>query len=204
LKREGVSIPFPIREVFTHPEKVEQAQMMEHRLELISQIDFLRDLERPLRALLATCLVEFWFEKSEVIVQKGSTGTDFYLVDKGSVDIFIDFPGGEPVARLAGGQFFGEMSLLTGEPRSATVVAAEETRVLVLSKETMGKVLRDHDELAKILGEALAQRQMANQSIQMPRGNESGIESAEQRYAADLARSRSHFMTRIRKFFGME
>ena len=62
------------------------------------------------------------------------------------------------VAELGTGAFFGEMSLLTGEPRSATVVATSDCHLLCADRRAFGSLLRDNDELARALSEALAER----------------------------------------------
>jgi CRP-like cAMP-binding protein len=67
---------------------------------------------------------------------------------------------GQPrtVATLREGDFFGEMALFTGEPRSAHVVAAEETEVLEIGHEAMKSVFDTNPHLAESLGTTIAQR----------------------------------------------
>ncbi|MGD0550966.1 MAG: cyclic nucleotide-binding domain-containing protein, partial [Candidatus Bathyarchaeia archaeon] len=70
------------------------------------------------------------FESGDTIVKKGDEGTGFYLVLDGAVEIRSN---GNTISRLGPGQFFGEMSVVDAQPRSADVVAVEPSRVLFLS-----------------------------------------------------------------------
>jgi CRP-like cAMP-binding protein len=65
------------------------------------------------------------------------------------------------VATLQKGQFFGEMSLLTGEPRSATVVAATPLRVVVVGKQGLSRVTQEDGRVIDRIGEVVARRQLA-------------------------------------------
>ena len=62
LKREGITIPFPIRDVFLHPEKDNQVEQIDRRFSLLSEVDLFKNLDRRHKAFLAERLQEFWFE----------------------------------------------------------------------------------------------------------------------------------------------
>jgi CRP/FNR family cyclic AMP-dependent transcriptional regulator len=70
------------------------------------------------------------FESGSTIVSKGEGGVGFYLILDGAVEIRSD---GKTLSKLGPGQFFGEMSVLDNQPRSADVVAVQPSRVLVLT-----------------------------------------------------------------------
>src|SRR5262249_27542644 len=88
----------------------------------------------------------------EVVFREGATGDALYVILRGAVDVIRQGRGGEEprvLAHLRAGSFFGEMSLITNEPRSATVVATEDCDFLVVARphvlrlvETDGDVLR--------------------------------------------------------------
>ncbi len=201
LKRDGITIPFPIREVNIHPEKDQKAEMIDRRLALLSEVDFLRELERPHRVFLATRLKEYWYEAGETIVQKGSTGTDFFLIDRGRVSVFLDDEAASPVAELASGQFFGEMSLLTGEPRTATVRAEAETLLVVLSQEVMSTLLREKPDLANLLSSVLADRNAKNRAAQDRPPAAEADRPARSGGGVDDEQASSLLLDRIRRFF---
>src|SRR2546427_9256713 len=74
------------------------------------------------------------FKKGDAIVREGESGVGFYLIVGGSAEVRRD---GRSLTKLARGQFFGEMGLLDQQPRSADVVALEDTGCLVLSPATL-------------------------------------------------------------------
>ncbi|NLI78144.1 MAG: mechanosensitive ion channel [Candidatus Riflebacteria bacterium] len=201
LKRDGITIPFPIREVNLHPEKDQKSEMIDRRLALLSEVDFLRELDRPHRVFLATRLKEFWYEAGETIVQKGSAGTDFFLIDRGRVSVFLDDEATSPVAELGSGQFFGEMSLLTGEPRSATIRAEAETLLVVLSQEVMSHLLREQPDLANLLSSVLADRNAKNRAAQAKTEAVEPGRPARSGGGVDDEQASSLLLDRIRRFF---
>jgi CRP-like cAMP-binding protein len=132
------------------------------------------------------------FAKGQVLVRQGEAGQSLYLLAEGALDVTVAPPEGPPIAldRLLPGAVFGEMSLLTGQPRSATVVAATDGEVYEIDKGHLDPILRERPSLAEALGAVMAERQARN---------------AERRRAADLpaqpAPSRDDLMGRLRAFF---
>ena len=202
LKRDGITIPFPIRDVNIRPEKDRKSEIIDRRLSLISEVDFLHDLDRPHRVFLAERLKEFWFESGERIFESGSSGTEFYIIDRGRVSVHIDEKLASPVAELKSGDFFGEMSLLTGEPRSASIFAEDETSVLVLNQEMMSRLLREEPSLAVILSEALAERVSLNKKLRDSHDAEPGGSlSSPANHDQENAQASSVLLDRIKRLF---
>jgi len=85
------------------------------------------------------------FQGGDIIVRKGEEGAGFYLVLDGAVEIRSD---GNTLSRLGPGQFFGEMSVVDTQPRSADVVAVEPSRVLVLSAWAFKSLVSDRPRIA--------------------------------------------------------
>jgi CRP-like cAMP-binding protein len=87
------------------------------------------------------------WESGSVIVRQGDPGRDFFVVVEGEVQVELEDPQGERepevIARLGAGQFFGELALLTDQPRNASVVAASRCRVLSLSQGTFDAFLAE-------------------------------------------------------------
>jgi putative ABC transport system ATP-binding protein len=91
------------------------------------------------------------------IIRQGEEGDKFYLIRRGSVDVIID--GDRPVRTLNEGDFFGEMALLTGHPRSATILARENVETYTLGKPAFQAALAASDSLKEQLYKAYFQRQ---------------------------------------------
>lgn len=86
------------------------------------------------------CMTASRFEPSAVLVREGEPGHSLFLIVSGTVIVRTEAPGGEAVelSRLSTGDFFGEVSLLTSRPRTATVVAETPVEVLELSRNAVG------------------------------------------------------------------
>ena len=95
------------------------------------------------------------FGRGEALIREGDDGHTFYVIVSGEVAVAR---GGTEVARLARGAYLGEMSLLTGDARSATVVATSDVVVLELDREAFGRHFAQKPERAQQMSDLLAQR----------------------------------------------
>lgn len=97
------------------------------------------------------------FRRNEVIFHQGDPGDALHVITSGAVKIVLPSPEGEEaiIATLRNGDFFGELSLLDGQPRSATATAVEPTETLTLPRGVFHELLDAHPELRDALFEAL-------------------------------------------------
>ncbi len=102
--------------------------------------------------------------KDEVLFEQESQGSSLFFVYQGLLDVFVKNKGGinENVAQLGAGSVFGEMSLLTGEPRTATIVPNIDTVVYEIKKEIIKPYLHDYPLLLKHIERLLAERKLHN------------------------------------------
>ncbi|WP_425405578.1 mechanosensitive ion channel family protein [Hwanghaeella sp.] len=102
--------------------------------------------------------------QGEAIVRQGEEGDSLFLLREGYLDVFIDNDDGDRimVGHLLPGMFFGEMSLLTGARRAATVIPSVDAIVFQISKEDIRSFLEESQDLVRQLSLALAERQMMN------------------------------------------
>jgi len=152
LSRAGIEIPYPQRVVHTRPF---DASSDRSHLALLSQLDLFAPFSAEEKADLARAAGERRFGKGETLIREGDQGDTFYVIVSGEVAVAR---GGTEVARLARGAYLGEMSLLTGDPRSATVVATTDVVVLELDREAFARHFTTQPERANQLSELLAQR----------------------------------------------
>ena len=97
------------------------------------------------------------------VVRQGATGDSLYIVQEGILKVTIENGhGATEVGRVRPGQFFGEMSLMTGAPRSATVTPMVDSKAFEISRDVLAPILRDRPEVAALMSEVLAERQIAN------------------------------------------
>jgi CRP-like cAMP-binding protein len=104
---------------------------------------------------------ELSYNAGDTIVEEGTMGVGFYMIIDGKVEVR---KGKKVLATLSKGQFFGEMSLIDGKPRSADVVAIQPTKCFTLSTWVFSALIKEHPDLVlPMLGE-LAKRLRAAQS----------------------------------------
>ena len=102
-------------------------------------------------------------EAGQPVVRQGESGDSLYIVHEGLLKVTIEGDHGvTEVGRVRPGQFFGEMSLMTGAPRSATVTPMVDSKAFEISREVLAPILRDRPEVAALMSEVLAERQIAN------------------------------------------
>jgi NTE family protein len=106
------------------------------------------------------------FAARTAICREGEPGTSLFVIQSGVAQVLVGGPEGpRPMARLRRGDVVGEMSLLTGEPRSATVIANVPTEVLELSQQTFDALLARHPAILTNLSRILSRR-LAHRSLQ--------------------------------------
>jgi small-conductance mechanosensitive channel len=197
LKREDIPLSMRAQAVFMTEESQERKELKrgrehERRMQALTHIGLFRDLSAAERAELATGLTPAPFARGEVLTRAGELGHDLYVITRGSVSVRAD--GGhadDELAQLHEGQFFGEMSLLTGEPRSATIVALSDVECYRLDAEVFQRLLERRSDLAEKLAEALRARSSQLQSHR-PAGHKRSL-------PPEL--SQGDLLNRIRSFF---
>jgi len=132
----------------------------ELRAELLRVAPFLAELPLEEVTNLADALSVEPFEEGEVVVEEGMPGDRLYFVTRGSLVVTTAGADGRPVpvGRLWPGDFFGEVALLTGRPRAATVTAECETICLGLGKESWARLVDRHPRVRILLEEAAQSR----------------------------------------------
>jgi CRP-like cAMP-binding protein len=106
----------------------------------------------------------FWkfgkdFPKGTVLFREGELGRDMFIIQKGKVQVRKKVGTTEKVlAELSDGEFFGEMALLMGMDRSATVEVIEDSKILVVSPDTFESLLKGNIEIALKMLKKMASR----------------------------------------------
>ncbi|PJA97609.1 MAG: hypothetical protein CO129_00350 [Ignavibacteriales bacterium CG_4_9_14_3_um_filter_34_10] len=108
------------------------------------------------------------FTKNSKIITEGDSGDSMFILVEGLLDVFITNEDKKriKVAQLTPGSFFGEMSLLTGEHRSADVVTVSESLVYEITKDILQGILQSRSELVEELGKTIAERKFKNIMMQ--------------------------------------
>ena len=166
LHRHGIEIPAPHRTVRLESVPERPADDGEERrqarsLKALRRVDFFAPVGDEALRQLATLARSSLYGAGEVVIRQGEAGEALFIIEKGEVDVSLERPGEAPleVARLGPGSFFGEMSLLTGEPRTATVRVSRQCELLVVDKAAFARVLDSFPETAERVSEVIAGRQ---------------------------------------------
>ena len=165
FRRDGITIPFPIRtiqQVTPNPEKEETEKNNKTKTAhtVLKNIDIFSPLTDEDFAKLALRVRFETFSSDEVIIQEAASGKSMYVILRGECNVTIKQGGyaEHTVATLKENQFFGEMSLLTGEPRTATVRAKTDIVTLRIEKEDIEDIMNTHPAVATSMSEILAAR----------------------------------------------
>lgn len=127
----------------------------DHRADLLAATPLFDGVDPDGLAGIAARTVEVAFEPGQVIARQGDVGSGLFIVASGSVRVVRD---GETLATLGPGEFFGELSVLDGRPRTAQVLAAEPTVCLGLATWEFETVVREQPEVALAIMRGLAGR----------------------------------------------
>ncbi|MFZ0427262.1 MAG: mechanosensitive ion channel family protein [Acidobacteriota bacterium] len=197
LEREGLKIPFPIRDVRLNQEEgAEDVRRLEFecKVRFIASMDLFSPLSDDERTEIAGCLEKITFAVDEPIIHQGAQGDSMFLIERGQIRVVIEEDSvAHQVAQLSEGHYFGEMALLTGEPRTASAIAVTDVDAYVLRKDTFRGVLVKYPQIAEHLSAVIAERKEGLKT-----------KSDELKSRRNLRREvEKSLLTRIRSFFSL-
>jgi small-conductance mechanosensitive channel/CRP-like cAMP-binding protein len=202
LRRENISMPYPIRTL--HIERhSETARAHKHKRDPRESIAELLRGQRLFKSMASEHLQRLVdrspvqrYGAGEVIIREGAEGSSMFVLVTGEAGVHVT-TGGQPtrVATLRGGDCFGEMSLLTGESRSASVQAVNDCEVMEITKPVFADIIQLDGDLLSRLSELLARRQIETDDIVQARASQPSLIAAkEQEY-------RAGFLHKLKSFF---
>jgi small-conductance mechanosensitive channel/CRP-like cAMP-binding protein len=203
LQRAGLRIAVPeynlhtVKESEKHQQDVKSREIA-HRLAALKRVDLFASLSEQELRTVAERLVFAPFAKGDVMTRQGAVAHWLYILIEGESDVVVDQPNGErrSVSRLQAGTCFGEMGLLTGAPRRATVVAATAVECYRLDKAALEDILHSRPALAEDFSRMLLARQ-ADLAAKLKQAD------AEQ-FARQASLAHSEILGHIRSFFGLD
>ncbi len=194
FRRQKITIPFPIRTLEFNRKTAPKPQEEHGRARTILEAEplFACLTETQLESLVAGSRTVH-FGRGERLIEQGAEGSSMFVLLEGTAQVSVAQNGAAiRVGVLRAGDCFGEMSLLTGERRTATVRAEHDCEVLEISKPVMAKLLRDSPDCVTQLSELLARRKMETEGIVKDVAQDDGKEAREYR---------ANFLRRLRGFF---
>lgn len=191
FRRAGLNFAFPTRTL--HIERRHGVELRDGDggaiAERLSAVDIFAPLSADETTMLAQAAVSHVFAPGETVIRAGDPGSSMFVVHKGRVRVQVSENGrARTVATLNEGDFFGEMALFTGEPRTANVLALEETEVLEIGHAAMKRVFDTNPDLVESLSFIMAERRQ-------------GL--ASQTDAANTSAHSAGIISAIKRFFGL-
>ena len=158
FSRRGIEIPYPIQVQYDlDPPGPGESERLRARERAIAGVDLFATLDDEQRRAIAAGTATRVFGDGEVVVRQGEPGHSMYVVCSGQVAVVLE-PGRQVVATIEQGGYFGEMSLLTGDPRSATVIARGDAVVLEIDAELFRKLAAESPQAVEQIGMAALTR----------------------------------------------
>ncbi len=201
LRRAGIPMSIPASATFLTLDSPDRAALKEtrelsQREQAIASVDLFRGLPEELRKSLAEDVIEVLFGRGEAVTREGEADDGLFMLVAGEGSVRIKRNGEDhEVARLVPGQFFGEMSLMTGEARTASVVAATDMVCYRLEKAAFQRVIRDMPAIADQIAETLVSRRTALTALR---------DEPEEVRRTKTETAKQDLLGRIRGFFGIE
>ena len=140
--------------------------MKQEEIDLLRKVNWFTDLSEDFFAALAGKIHQRVLEKDQVLFNKGDEGNSIFIINSGSVKIVTQDSQDHEVIlnRVGAGEVIGEMALLDREPRSAGVVALEETSIMEVGREDFMEILSGQPDLALAVIRSLIDRLRHNTS----------------------------------------
>lgn len=172
LKRAQVPLAIPAKTVFVSQDDTEhrdrkQARELESRLLALSELELFANLSEDEQRTLAQSARLAPFSPREVITRQGAAAHWLYVLLKGSAAVRVSTQDGNQrqVAVLKAPNFFGEMALMTGQPREATVIAETDVECLRVDRKDLESIIKQRPEIASEISEVLAKRRVELEAV---------------------------------------
>jgi small-conductance mechanosensitive channel/CRP-like cAMP-binding protein len=176
FQRHNIEIPWPIQiqyERSFHEPGADEKLAEEERL--LAGVDLFSTLPPDLRHQIAAASPTVVYGSGETVVRQGEDGQSMFVILSGAVSVQLE-PSRKEVARIQPGGYFGEMSLLTGEPRTATVLAVGDVAVVEVSADLFRRIAAEHPDAIEKIGMAAAVRRVG---LEQTRAATAGAATAE-------------------------
>ncbi len=166
LSQAGMTMSYPKSDVYNASMPVRNLDIRKDRFELLRRIDLFNSLSPDEIAILAFGLKEIDLKKGQFIIRIGEPGSSMYILVEGLLNVVIIDPKDNTemnVAQLIPGSFFGEMSLLTGETRSASIWGVCDSVLFEIPKESITELFAHNPEIAETFSHKITEMKLKNE-----------------------------------------
>ena len=161
-RRGEIEIPFPVRHVLLEQQESAVSRHEADYDQVIESVEIFAPLSAEEKEEVARSAIRSVYAPGELILRRGDPGDSMFVIYRGNVQVWLPSRDGNPqqVAELKPGNFFGEMALLTGEPRNADVITVSEVETLEIRKGVLQQLLDNNAALAEALSRTISERQV--------------------------------------------
>lgn len=203
LKRAQIPLAIPAKTIFVSQDDTEhrdrkRARELESHMSALAAIDLFANLSEDEQRTLAASARLAPFSSGEVVTRQGAKAHWLYVLLKGSAAVRVSASDGEErqVAVLQAPNFFGEMALMTGQPREATVIALNDVHCLRVDRKDLEGIIQHRPEIASEISGVLATRRVELEAAR------DGLDLAAK--SRRLSSERSRILHSIRDFFALQ
>ncbi|MCE1248285.1 MAG: mechanosensitive ion channel [Firmicutes bacterium] len=203
FQRNDIEIPFPITDVFIHEKK--PLFDTKELTWMLKNIDFLQDLDSGEIQDVINRIKLLKFAENEQIIKQGDSGDTFYIIKQGTVKVTAENDKGETIFTkdMEAGNFFGEISVLTGEPRTASIFSKGSVELLMLNKNDFEYLLKKFPNLAEKISQKIAQRQKFSFEKMATNKHKTSEKDAEEQARKQVESLSRQLLGKIRAFFSI-
>lgn len=198
LNRAGIDFAIKQQKIHVFDGVAERGEEATKPITLLHEIEIFLPFSEEDKQKLSEQMELQRFAANDVIVKQGQCGDSLFIIVEGVVSVQVNTSNEQEstieVARLGAGNFFGEMALLTGEERTATIIAMTDTRVYEITKAILMPLLQNQPQASHLISKILTNRQMMTQS-QI---------NDQQPSDKDKQSIYEQFLHRIENFFGLK
>ncbi|PID73918.1 MAG: hypothetical protein CSB33_01365 [Desulfobacterales bacterium] len=142
-------------------------EIQDASMSILNELDIFTAFSHEEKQYLSRRMARHHFFPGEQVVRQGDSGNSLFIIAEGVVSVRIKFDARTAemeVARMGAGNFFGEMALLTGELRTASVYSLTETRLYEITKADIAPLIENAPRISRQLSDLLTKRKMATES----------------------------------------
>lgn len=173
----SVSVPAPILNIQRRDSWPHEAEHIPASSKLLHNLPLFASLTEQEHQFLLAHAPTLLCPAGAPVLRQGDAGDSLFVAQEGALAMYVKNGAGDDqqVGQLGPGQFFGERSLLMGEPRGATVIPQVDTVVVEIGRAAIAPLLQERPALMEFLSKVLAERDAANDAVLKARNDQSAI-----------------------------
>ena len=197
LRFAGVSLAYERNDIYFAPMPARQIDYSQNLEALVTRVSLFTSLPAEGVQALSKSLKPHLLQAGEVVVKAGEAGDSMYIIAEGLLEVYLDLEATSDnlrVAKMSPGEYFGEMSLITGDPRSATIVSATEGLIYEIEKSALEPLFKTYTALPDSIAQTVSFRDLHRENI---------VAEVEQKLASESSQqaAKEQLLQRMRRFF---